>query len=210
MRATVGGRSRLRAVVTPPPAHAPRPRAAAAARCAGCGNKVEVRTVGETEGIYIDVGDLRYQVQISRIINPHDVEDRRYLQGLPAGTLAAEGRRGVVRRLAAGPEHDRSETTLAAADGVRDRRHAGEHVRADRARGEPVRLRGAGRSGPTAVLPNSESPAGEGADPGLADPVQAHQRGARRTGRSSSRSQSPATARRRRHRRPRRLASSPA
>ena len=48
----------------------------AALALAGCGDKLETRTVGETEGLYIDVGDLKYQVQISRIINPYDVEDR--------------------------------------------------------------------------------------------------------------------------------------
>jgi hypothetical protein len=53
---------------------------------AGCANKIETRTQGETEGIYIDVGDLKYQVQLSRIINPNDEEDRAYLAGLPAGT----------------------------------------------------------------------------------------------------------------------------
>ena len=61
--------------------------AASAGVLAGCGNKLEVRTVGETEGIYIDVGELRYQVQLSRIINPYDIEDRHYLEGLPAGTV---------------------------------------------------------------------------------------------------------------------------
>ena len=60
--------------------------AAAALVLAGCGNKVEVRTVAETEGIYIDVGELKYQVQLSRIINPSEPEDAAYLQGLPAGT----------------------------------------------------------------------------------------------------------------------------
>jgi hypothetical protein len=61
--------------------------AASALAVAGCGNKLEVRTVGETEGIYIDVGELKYQVQLSRIINPNAEEDRLYLQGLPAGTV---------------------------------------------------------------------------------------------------------------------------
>ena len=44
--------------------------AASVLALAGCGNKVEVRTVAETEGIYIDIGELKYQVQLSRIINP--------------------------------------------------------------------------------------------------------------------------------------------
>ena len=53
---------------------------------AGCGNKQDVRTLGETEGIYVDVADLSYQIQISRVLNENDVEDRAYLAGLPAGT----------------------------------------------------------------------------------------------------------------------------
>lgn len=56
--------------------------ALAALLVAGCGNKEEVVTEGETEGIYIDVGPLDYQVQISRILNPDDVEDRGYLAGI--------------------------------------------------------------------------------------------------------------------------------
>jgi hypothetical protein len=42
-----------------------------------------VRTA-ETEGIYLDVSDLKYQVQVSRQINPHDAQDRPYLAGIPA------------------------------------------------------------------------------------------------------------------------------
>jgi hypothetical protein len=51
----------------------------------GCGNRQETRTLGETEGVYVDVADLVYQVQISRILNPSDTEDRAYLKGLPPG-----------------------------------------------------------------------------------------------------------------------------
>jgi hypothetical protein len=49
-----------------------------------CGNKEERTLHGDTEGIYIDVGDLKYQVQISRVLNPNDREDRDYLVDLPA------------------------------------------------------------------------------------------------------------------------------
>lgn len=48
----------------------------------GCGNKEATRTLGETEGVYVTVADLTYQVQLSRILNPADVEDRSYLTGL--------------------------------------------------------------------------------------------------------------------------------
>jgi hypothetical protein len=50
---------------------------------AACGNKPKISTVGETEGTYLNVGPLSYQVQISRQLNPDDIEDRTYLQGLP-------------------------------------------------------------------------------------------------------------------------------
>jgi hypothetical protein len=51
---------------------------------AGCG--AEERTTAETEGLYVDVGGLKYQVQMSRYINPALVEDRDYLVGLPEST----------------------------------------------------------------------------------------------------------------------------
>ena len=40
--------------------------------------------VAETEGIYLDVDGLKYQVQISRQLNPLLVSDRDYLNGLSA------------------------------------------------------------------------------------------------------------------------------
>ena len=49
----------------------------------GCGQLEDVRTVGETEGLYIDINDLRYQVQISRVLNENDPDDRDYLAGVP-------------------------------------------------------------------------------------------------------------------------------
>jgi hypothetical protein len=75
----------------------PRPRHIAAAIAvvalalplAACGNKQKTTTFGATEGTYLDVGPLAYQVQISRILNPQDIEDRNYMQGVP-GTLAPD------------------------------------------------------------------------------------------------------------------------
>lgn len=58
---------------------------ACALLAAGCGNRLEVRTQGETEGLYLDIDELKYQVQISRILNPNSVEDQAYLVGLPEG-----------------------------------------------------------------------------------------------------------------------------
>jgi hypothetical protein len=50
---------------------------------AGCG--AEHTTVADTEGIYLDIGGLKYQVQASRYMNPADIEDRDYFAGLSDG-----------------------------------------------------------------------------------------------------------------------------
>jgi hypothetical protein len=42
----------------------------------------KIRTA-ETEGIYLDVSDLKYQVQVSRQLNPDDIQDKAYLTGIP-------------------------------------------------------------------------------------------------------------------------------
>lgn len=55
----------------------------AAVALTGCGEEHEV-TRGETEGVYVWAGGVKYQVQISRVLNPSDAEDREYLLGLPA------------------------------------------------------------------------------------------------------------------------------
>ena len=62
--------------------------AAASLLAAGCGDKISNVTQGEDEGTFVDVGPLAYQVQISRLLNPYDTEDKAYLSGLPAGTQA--------------------------------------------------------------------------------------------------------------------------
>jgi hypothetical protein len=74
----------------------PRPRHIAAAIAVvglalplGACGKEKTTTFGATEGTYLDVGPIAYQVQISRILNPQDSEDRAYMQGVP-GTLAAD------------------------------------------------------------------------------------------------------------------------
>jgi hypothetical protein len=68
------------------------PLAGLALLAAGCGDKMDVRTQGDTEGVYIDVGPLLYQVQISRYLNPADREDSAYLAGLPEGMSTQPGR----------------------------------------------------------------------------------------------------------------------
>jgi hypothetical protein len=56
---------------------------AAATGLTACGNKEDRVLHGATEGIYLDLGELKYQVQISRQLNPTNPEDRAYLIGLP-------------------------------------------------------------------------------------------------------------------------------
>jgi hypothetical protein len=53
---------------------------------AACGSSTGQVTSAETEGLYLDINGLKYQVQMSRYLNPADVEDREYLVGLPEGT----------------------------------------------------------------------------------------------------------------------------
>jgi hypothetical protein len=50
----------------------------------GCGEKEGSEAlVAETEGIYLDVNGLKYQIEMSRYMNPNDVEDSEYFVGLP-------------------------------------------------------------------------------------------------------------------------------
>jgi hypothetical protein len=61
----------------------------AALAVGACGDKQERTLHGDTEGTYIDVGNLKYQVQISRLLNPTDREDSGYMIDLPAGEQLA-------------------------------------------------------------------------------------------------------------------------
>ena len=65
--------------------------ALAALAVSGCGNKSDTTTTAETEGIYLDLGGMKYQIQMSRYLNPSDVEDKSYLLGLPSGVQPAAG-----------------------------------------------------------------------------------------------------------------------
>lgn len=57
--------------------------ALAAIGVSGCFNQHEGPvTRAETEGIYVEVDGLQYQVQISRPLNPDDPEDSAYLGGI--------------------------------------------------------------------------------------------------------------------------------
>jgi hypothetical protein len=56
---------------------------ASASGLAACGSEEAVRH-GATEGVYVSTGGLKYQIQISRVLNPTDFEDRDFLKGLSA------------------------------------------------------------------------------------------------------------------------------
>jgi hypothetical protein len=58
--------------------------AVAALVASGCGNKETTATVADTEGIYVTVDGLKYQIQISRILNPAAPDDSHYLRGVAA------------------------------------------------------------------------------------------------------------------------------
>lgn len=77
-----------------------------------CGAETPANTA-KSEGQYVELGGVQYQVQLSRILNPADIEDRDYLTGLspedkqlPADTdyfavfLRAKNQEGVVKQTA--------------------------------------------------------------------------------------------------------------
>lgn len=53
-----------------------------------CGHKELHPSVANANnnGGYVDAGPVTYQLQISRVLNPYDVEDSQYIRGLPSGT----------------------------------------------------------------------------------------------------------------------------
>jgi hypothetical protein len=66
---------------------------------AGCGSApktgtdsaVEGSAVADTEGIYLDINHLKYQIEMSRYMNSSDVEDAEYLKGLPSSEAQPNG-----------------------------------------------------------------------------------------------------------------------
>lgn len=63
----------------------------AALTLVACGGAKQPTAHGEGEGSYIQAGPLIYQVQMSRELNPANVEDVEYLEGLPADTPRLAG-----------------------------------------------------------------------------------------------------------------------
>ncbi|MSX12570.1 MAG: hypothetical protein F2811_08575, partial [Actinobacteria bacterium] len=53
-----------------------------AAAIVGCGDKQATVSVGESEAIFVTLGSLQYQVQMSRQLNPADAGDSDLLAGI--------------------------------------------------------------------------------------------------------------------------------
>lgn len=56
--------------------------AVAVGALAACGSDPQDITRGESEAAYLNIAGLKYQVQLTRQLNPADIEDQRYLSGL--------------------------------------------------------------------------------------------------------------------------------
>ena len=128
---------------------------------AGCGNKEAETLRGDTEGSYLDLGGLKYQVQISRLLNPSSVEDRAYLIGLDAGQ----------RRLPSGQQWFGVFMRVENAGQRKNVRAATDFTIVDTQNNKfrPIQLAPAnvfayrgGTLQPTNVLPQPDSPAGQG------------------------------------------------
>jgi hypothetical protein len=58
----------------------------ATAGLSACGNHPDESASvvrAKTEGLYLDIGELKYQVQVSRQMNPYDMQDKALLIGVP-------------------------------------------------------------------------------------------------------------------------------
>lgn len=78
---------------------------------AGCGSEEDEHEV--TEGDALEIGDLRYTVELTRFLNPDDIEDAEYLVGQPQAP-AGSSYLGVFLRI----ENESDEDQRSASDYV--------------------------------------------------------------------------------------------
>ncbi|MEA2249281.1 MAG: hypothetical protein QOH46_3810 [Solirubrobacteraceae bacterium] len=129
-----------------------------------CGTKEHRILHGGTEGVYLDLGPegiepVKYQVQISRVLNPADPEDKAYLVGLP----------GDQSRLPAGQEwfavfvraQNEASTAQQAASDYTITDTQGTKFRPVQFGPENVFAYRGGRIGPHGVIPVPDSPPAE-------------------------------------------------
>ena len=139
---------------------------------AACGNKPKISTVGDTEGTYLNVGPLTYQVQISRQLNPNDIEDQTYLQGIrPFQAKLGQGP-DLVRGLPPGGQRDEARRTPPPTTSSSPTPRTTPTPRCRRPRRTTSAIKAAWCR-PTGSSAPANSVASEGVDPGLAGPVQA-------------------------------------
>jgi hypothetical protein len=134
---------------------------AAALGTSACGNKEAETLHGTTEGAYLDLGGMKYQVQISRQLNPASIEDRAYLIDVdPAQRDLPPGQEwfAVFMRV----ENDGDKPGHAATDYVITDTQDTKFRPIPFGRKNPFVYRGGGTMPPKAVLPESDSPPGQG------------------------------------------------
>jgi hypothetical protein len=133
----------------------------AALGTAACGNKEAETLHGSTEGSYLDLGGMKYQVQISRQLNPSSVEDRAYLIGLSAADRRLPLNQewfAVFMRV----ENDGTKPSRAATDYVITDTQGNKYRPLSFAPVNVFAYRGGGTLQPKHILPDPDSPAGQG------------------------------------------------
>jgi hypothetical protein len=82
----------------------------ATAGLGACGSESVVKSA-DTEGLYVDAGDVQYQVQISRQLNQYSTEDRSYLAGVTSPALKPDEEWFAVFLWAKNSSHRNATTT---------------------------------------------------------------------------------------------------
>jgi hypothetical protein len=120
--------------------------------------------VAETEGIYLEVGEMKYQVQLSRQMNPALVDDRAFFEGLSEGDLDLADDEvwfGVWMRVENETEKPHEAATRFTVVDTQEN----EYVPVDIPETNPFAYRGGEVEG-KGLLPNPNGPAGERAPNG--------------------------------------------
>jgi len=124
--------------------------------------------MAETEAVYVDVGELRYQVQTSRQLNPNDAADRAYLVGVPAQEVQlAPGETffGVWMRVE--NETERAHQAATRFEIIDTQENVYKPLPLARANAYAYSLRKPPTVQPMGTLPSANSPAAEGTVGGL-------------------------------------------
>jgi hypothetical protein len=83
--------------------------AACAAVLSACGGDTTDNRNASNEGVYVDIGHLKYQVQLSRELNPYDNEDASYFAGMaPADRVLSPSQAWFGVFVLAFNKHDQS------------------------------------------------------------------------------------------------------